>query len=212
MARVARVSLNLLVPLSYGAIAAPGGLEPPTDASACIRTISHHQCRSCRPSRAEIRLPGEQAEFGRPHMVELGFQRSIRFLHHLEVRHIQNKKFRRGAQGEIARRQAGQILPALLSADRDCSRRSLQQAPRFWDPGLPGRCEAALPSSVGGKKKNPSGAAKLGRGPKSRTGQPSVRRLLRERRARGRKACYRQGRMRSVDFWFFRSCVALVSR
>ena len=32
VARVARVSLNLLVPLSYGAIAAPGGLEPPTDA------------------------------------------------------------------------------------------------------------------------------------------------------------------------------------
>jgi hypothetical protein len=26
-------------------------------------------------------------------MVELGFQRSIRILHHLEVRHVQNKKY-----------------------------------------------------------------------------------------------------------------------
>jgi hypothetical protein len=40
VARVARVSLNLLVPLSYRAIAALEGLEPSTDASRQSRDLS----------------------------------------------------------------------------------------------------------------------------------------------------------------------------
>lgn len=77
-------------------------------------------------------------------MVELGFSEVSVFFTTWKFVTLRTEKNCRGAQGEIVRRLAGHILPALLSADRDCSRRSLQQAPRFWDPGLPGRSEAAL--------------------------------------------------------------------
>lgn len=63
--RVARASACPLVPLSYSAIAALGGLEPPTDAGR-PRAIPRHSRR--RKSAAEVELPGEQVETGNaPH-------------------------------------------------------------------------------------------------------------------------------------------------
>ena len=102
-------------------------------------------------------------------------------------------------------------LLTLPSVDASFLARSLRQAPRFWDPGLPGRFAAALQVRWRGQRKTPPKLA-LGRGPKSRTGQPSVRRPLRERRARRRAAWCRERQRRSVDFSIFRACVAQVSR
>ena len=105
----------------------------------------------------------------------------------------------------MARRLAGQLACPALGGS--CFRsRSLRQAPRFFRIRVSRRV-ARGPSSRGRGHEKPLRSFALGRGPKVGTGQPSVRRPLREQRAR-RRLAWCQGQMRSVDFPIFRTCVA----